>query len=57
MTAVWRVVEWDAQPDLDLPAGDLDVFDEQPQQLLPLGVVELVDDGADACGEVLDTLA
>ncbi len=57
MTAVWRVVEWDAQPDLDLPAGDLDVFDEQPQQVLPLGGVELIDDGADAGGEVLDAVA
>ncbi len=51
---VWRVVEWDAQLDLDMPAGDLDFFDEQPEQFLPLGVVELVDDGADARGEVLD---
>jgi len=31
LSALWRVAEWDAQPDLDLPAGDLDVFDEQPQ--------------------------
>jgi hypothetical protein len=31
MAAVWRVVERDAQPDLDVPAGDLDVLDEQPQ--------------------------
>jgi hypothetical protein len=52
-----RFVQGDAQPDFHVPAGDLDVFDEQPQQLLPLGVVELVDDGADACGEVLGTLA
>jgi hypothetical protein len=57
MTAVWRVVEWDAQPDLDLPAGDLDVFDEQPQQFLPLGGVELVDDGGHAGCEVLDAVA
>src|SRR5271155_2759007 len=56
-TAVWRVVEWDAQADLDMPAGDLDVFDEQPQQFLPLGWVELVDDGGHAGGEVLDAAA
>jgi hypothetical protein len=29
--SVWRVVERDAQPDFHVPAGDLDVFDEQPQ--------------------------
>jgi hypothetical protein len=28
---VWRGVEGDAQPDFHVPAGDLDVFDEQPQ--------------------------
>ena len=57
MTAVWRVVEWDAEPDLDVPAGDLDVFDEQPKQVLALGGVELVDDGADAGGEACYALA
>jgi len=34
-------VERDAQPDLDVPAGDLDIFDEQPQEVLALGGVEL----------------
>src|ERR1700730_13139063 len=52
-----RLVEGDTQPDLDVPAGDLDVFDEQPQKGLALGVVEFVDDGADAVGEVLDAVA
>jgi hypothetical protein len=28
---VWRGVERDAQLDFHVPAGDLDVFDEQPQ--------------------------
>ena len=37
-----------------MPAGDLDVLDEQPQQCLALGVVERADDRADAAGEVLD---
>ncbi len=37
-----------------MPACDLDVVDEQPEQLLLLGVVEVVDDGADAGGEPLD---
>jgi hypothetical protein len=31
MAAVWRVVERDAQPDLDMPAGDLDILDEQSE--------------------------
>jgi hypothetical protein len=31
VVAVRRVVERDAQPDFHAPAGDLDVFDEQPQ--------------------------
>jgi hypothetical protein len=31
LSAWWRVVERDAQPDLDVPARDLDVFNEQPQ--------------------------
>ena len=48
----WRV-EGEAQPDLDVPAGDADVFDEQAQQLLFLDVVEGVDDGVDAGGEVM----
>ena len=57
MVIAGRLVEGDTQPDLDVPAGDLDVFDEQPQKGLALGVVEFVDDGADAVGEVLDALA
>ena len=40
-----------------MPAGDLDVFDKQAQQLLFLGVVEGVDDGVDAGGEVMHAAA
>ena len=40
-----------------MPAGDPDVFDEQAQQLLFLGVVEGVDDGVDAGGEVVHAAA
>ena len=40
-----------------MPAGDLDVFDEQLQELLPLGGVKLIDDGSDAGGEVPDAVA
>src|SRR6516162_210626 len=54
---IWWWVECDAQPDLDIPAGDPDVFDEQAQQLLFLGVVEGVDDGVDAGGEVMHAAA
>ena len=56
LAGVWRV-EGDPQPDLDVPAGDVDVFDQQSQQLLPLGTVELVDDFADLPGEVGDAAA
>ena len=52
----WRV-EGDAQPDLDVPAGHADVFDEQAQQLLFLGVIEGVDDGVDSGGEVVHAVA
>jgi hypothetical protein len=48
----WRI-ECDVEPDLDVPARHANVFDEQAQQLLFLGVVEGVDDGADAGGEVV----
>jgi hypothetical protein len=54
---VWGVIERDPQPDLDVPAGDLDVFDKQPQELLPLGGIELVDDGGDTGGKVPDAVA
>jgi hypothetical protein len=53
---VWRV-EWYAQPDLDLPAGDVDVFDQQTQQVLFLRLVELVYHLADLPGEVGDAAA
>ncbi len=40
-----------------MPAGDVDVFDQQSQQLLFLGAVELVDHFADLPGEVGDAAA
>ena len=40
-----------------MPAGDLDVFDQQAQEPLALVVVELVDDRPDLLGEVLDAFA
>jgi len=49
----WWRIECDAQPDLDAPAGHADVFDEQAQQLLFLGVIEGVDYGVDSGGEVV----
>lgn len=47
-------VEGYSQPDFHLPAGDVDVFDQQAQ-LLPLRPVELVYHFADLPGEVGDT--
>ena len=49
----WWRVECDAQPDLDVPAGDVDLFDDEAEQGLFLGEVEGVDDGVDAGGEVV----
>jgi hypothetical protein len=53
----WWRVECDAESDLDVPAGDPDVLDKQAQQLLFLDVVEGVDDGVDAGGEVMHAAA
>ena len=52
----WRV-EGYPQPDLDLPAGDVDVFDQQSQQVLHLRTVKLIYDFADLPGEVVDAAA
>jgi hypothetical protein len=49
------LVEGDAQADFDVPAGDADFLDEQPQELLLLDGVELVDHAADPFGEVVDS--
>jgi hypothetical protein len=58
IAVVWRWwVEGDAQADLDVPAGDADLVDEQPQELLLLHGVELVDDAADPFGEVVHAAA
>jgi hypothetical protein len=52
-SGVWRV-EGYRQPDLDVKAGDVDVFDQQAQQLLQLKPVELIYHFADLPGEVGD---
>ena len=49
------MVEGDTQPDFDVPAGDADLLNEQPQELLFLVGVELVDYIADPFGEVVDS--
>jgi hypothetical protein len=49
-------VEGYPQPELGLAAGDVDVFDQQSQQLLPLATVELVYHFADLPGEVGDAV-
>lgn len=51
------VVERDPQPDLDVPAGDVDVFDDKAEQGLFQVEVEGVDHGEDAVGEVADAVA
>jgi hypothetical protein len=40
-----------------MPAGDVDVFDDETEQGLSLGEVEGVDHGQDAGGEVADAAA
>jgi len=40
-----------------MPAGDVDVFDDEAEQSLFLGEVEGVDHGQDAGGEVADAVA
>ena len=45
-------VERDAQADLDLPAGDFDLFDDEAEQALAAVEVESVDPGCGRCGEV-----
>jgi hypothetical protein len=42
---------------LDVPAGDVDVFDDEAQQGLFLVEVEGVDHGQDPAGEVTDAVA
>ena len=56
VVGVWWV-EGDAEPDLDVPAGDMDFFDEYAEQLLSLRMVKLVDDAADLVGEIGDAAA
>ena len=36
-----------------MPSGDADFFDEQPQELMFLGRVEVIDDATDSFGEVV----
>ena len=49
-----RFVEGNVQADLDVPAGDADFLDEQPQELLFLDSVEFVDHAVDPFSEVVD---
>ena len=54
---VWVVVERDPQPDLDVPAGDVDLFDDEAEQGLFLGELDSVDHLEDAGSEVADAVA
>src|SRR5437660_5831839 len=51
------VVERDPELDLDLPAGDAYMVDDEAHELLALSEVELVDAGSGPTREVADTLA
>lgn len=50
------LVERDPEVDLDLPASDADVVDDEAEQLLALLEVELVDTVSGSVGEVTDSL-
>lgn len=54
---VWGLVEWDTKADVDVPAGDADVFDDQAEQALALVEVEAVERLGDALGEAGQALA
>src|SRR5438876_3853107 len=56
-TAASGVVERDPELDLDLPAGDAYMVDDEAHELLALSEVELVDAGAGPSREVADPLA
>ena len=56
-TASGVVVERDPKLDLDVPARDAYVVDDEANELLALGETELVDAGAGPTREVADTLA
>ena len=48
----WAVVEGYAELDLDLPAGDADVLDDETHELLAFVEAEFVDAGCGTLGEV-----
>jgi len=49
------LVERDAESDLDVPAGDADFFDDEPNEFLALLEVESVEGGAGGGGESADS--
>jgi IstB-like ATP binding protein len=55
--SVGWLVEWDAKADLDLPAGDADLVDDQAEQALALVEVEAVERLGHAFGEAGQALA
>ena len=52
-----RVVQGDTQLDLDLPALDQDLLDNETQKLLPLLEIQLIDRSDDLLGKSRDTLS
>jgi hypothetical protein len=56
--AAWGVVgEGDLEVDLDVPAGDADLLDDEAQKSLAAVEVEFVEGGEDAFGEAGDAAA
>ena len=51
------LVQRDAEPDLDLPALNTDLFDDEAQELLALLEIQFVDCGRNVVGECLDAMA
>lgn len=56
----WRLLGWgiqgDAELDLDVPAGDADLLDDEAEELLSLVEVKVIKGGQGAAGEVGDAL-
>ena len=52
-----RIVEGNAELDVEVPAPDVDSFDEESDEALALSEVEAVDGGGGTAGEAVDALA
>ena len=57
VTRARRLLQGDAEVDVDLPASNVDPFDEEAHEALALGEVEGVEGGRNPGGEAVDALA